>query len=198
MQEINIVYAPGTGGNHVANIISMNNTYPIYIDRSVYDDVSTENVHQLTPTRTTEHFKIQLFHLGSFISKCRFTNVDPCAKNIVISLPKANLLSLDYQRLVCWAPEYLNQFFLYEHQEYYSYFSLTRLSKIKNWTVIQSSTLFNDDVTDLTQLLSNLLGLDIDLNLARTYHKKWLDKLKQYVDNHKHKLHQSDENIHFK
>jgi hypothetical protein len=180
-QEFNIVYAPGTGGNHIANIISLDKKYSLSVDLSCYDDIdsSSPHVHQSLP-RENEKVKIDTLHIGSFLKKCKQDNFSSHDKNILILLPKFNESNLAWERLKYWAKQYQDQFIFVEHNQVYSKFLVSKISD-QEWYTIHSSLLFNENVSWLMSLL-NQIGVTVDTGKVQEYHKKWLKKIQHYVE----------------
>ena len=177
MNQINIVYAPGTGGNHLANLISLDDRYSLSVDMSVYDS-GVENAHQLTP-RQNENIQINTHHIGRFITQCIRQPVDLDSINILILLPPRDEKNLAYQRMTSYWPVYKDNFVFFEHTQIYSPFLMSCLLE-KNWCTIDSSCLFSKDLKSITSILDQF-GISINLDDSMVIHKKWLDKIQKYV-----------------
>jgi hypothetical protein len=182
-EEFNIIYPPGTGGNHLANLISLDKKYSLDLDLSNYDsnDFSNPHVHQSRP-RKNEKIKINLFHMGSFIVECRQETIGQNSKNILILLPQFSESSLAYNRLKYWSKEYQNRYLYNEHSQIYSKYLMSKLLNQKLLFTMDSSLLFDQDVSHLMRFL-NSLNVTVDLNEILNYHNKWLKKIQNYVDN---------------
>jgi hypothetical protein len=177
MNQINIVYAPGTGGNHLANLISLGDRYSLSVDMSVYDS-DVKNAHQLIP-RQNKNVQINTYHMGRFVYQCTNQPVDLNSINILIQLPPFDKKDLAYQRMTYYWPVFKNQFVFFESTRIYSTFLLSCLSK-KNWCTINASCLFSEDLKSITSIL-NQFDISINLDDAMVVHKKWLDKIQKYV-----------------
>ena len=176
MDLFNIVYAPGMGGNHVANLIALARKYELSIDKTVYDNTKM-NVHQSLP-RKNKNVKIKHFHIGGFIHSLSQQYTLPKSKNIFINLPTPG--DLAYQRLIKWAPHYANEFVYSEHKQIYSIFLLNKITQ-QTWFRINPTKLFTDDISPLIKTLNTKFDLDIDNTEARIIHEKWIVKIQNYV-----------------
>ena len=177
MRQINILYAPGLGGNHLANLVAMDPKFGLELDLTIYDQ-SSENVHQLLD-RCNDIVEIRTMHMGQFVTDCKNNLISSSATNILLMLPQSDTLSLAYQRLISWAPEYRNSFIFAEHKAIYSNFVTLRVSK-QHFFSLSSNVLFDNNTATLTGFLDSL---DIAPDPAKLclYHEKWLTKMQNFV-----------------
>lgn len=181
MQQINIVYAPGLGGNHLANIITLDEKYKLNLNLSTYD-LPGENVH-LQVERQNDKVKINTMHAGGFIQFNQHKLFDSESINILLSLPDPKAESIAYQRLTCWAPEYKNNFIFSEYSSIYSTFTLSRISGCP-MVSLQSSELFSENTQRLVNFLFKI-NITVDFLKVEELHKKWLSKMKIFIEEKK-------------
>lgn len=189
MQQINILYAPGLGGNHLANLIAMDKKFKLDLNLSVYDEQG-ENVHQLF-SRHNNFVEINTMHMGEFVGRCKQKLIKSNAINILISLPDPGEKNLAYQRLVCWSPEYKNTFIHVENIAIYSLFVVFRIANCL-FVNLKSSVLFNDDTSELLKFLATL-GITLDSSTVDTFHRKWITKIQTFIKEKK----QNENNCYF-
>lgn len=180
VQHINIVYPPGSGGNHLANLISLDKKYSLDISTSVYNDTNTMNVHQSNP-RENEKVNIHLYHAGSFIGACRNFQIIPDAINILISYPPNSDLELSCQRIKCWGQIYHN-FLFSEFGLFYSPFVIKQILNV-NWFTINATELFDKNISKILELFDKI-NVQVDPAELQDYHDKWLIIIQQYVNSH--------------
>ena len=101
------------------------------------------------------------------------------SKNILITLPDTKE-GLGYQRLIHWEKNYQNDLWYFERSMIYSRYVLDKVTNAQ-WFVINSSKLFSSHIADIIIQLNQELNLDINIDQAVLLHKKWLDKIENYV-----------------
>ena len=176
-EQINIIFPPGLGGNHLANLISLDKKYSLSVDFSVYDS-DGPHVHQ-DVERINNNVKISLYHIGEFIHRCKLKNLRTNSKNILISMPKMDSSDLSYQRMSSWAPEYKNTFIYSNHAQIYSKFLIDKLLETP-CVEINGSLIFQEDILPVLLILEKL-DINTDHTEAADYHVKWLDKIKKHI-----------------
>lgn len=192
-----IVYPPGLGGNHLMNLLSLDQRYHSDIDYSQYLKDRSENAHftqnielRLPQIRSQDFSldKINIIptHLASYLWFCdnpesakpEFAHRKFC----LINMP-ANRDSMAYKRFISVCPTYDEEYVYEETRTLYSLQYLKRLFDQHDWFILDSELLFNQDFDQLYQNLY-LQGLvqNIDQNLARTIHQRWILSLGHQIN----------------
>jgi len=196
-----VVYAPGLGGNHLANILSLSNGYVSICNPSDYDNKLDGTTHFGEPKNiefdkfknlaSTLQHQSNVFcgHVYQYDRVCRedlLTTYFANRKYLVIQFPQIG--SRTYQRMLSWnlgislkqtanlRPSAVSDLaFLYDPQVMRS---ILGEGKDIEFHKIDTDLLFNDDIN---LLLDNLTKKEIEISinrdLAQDLHTKWLNHL---------------------
>jgi len=189
-----IIYPPGLGGNHLANIISMDDNYLQRSELADYNnnqrdahfskiknlklDVIKENIDILKKGNN-----VLCGHCGEYLwfKDDPFFNSDlfKNKKFCVINPPKS-INSLAYQRLIKVLPVYESPYFFQECSTLYSIKYLSKLFDESDWFFVDSELLFTDDVNLLLDDLK-LQGLIKNFNhdVVTSMHDTWITSIKK-------------------
>jgi hypothetical protein len=176
-----IFFAPGLGGHHLANILSLTGKYEYTVNYSKYfleySAKSTDHAH----FQSNNHKKsIYLYHFGSADdSKVQELINQPNTQFLVIHLPQNN-------KIARWRLEVWNKFdskgchlATKDIEKIYKPQILEKLYPGK-WNTVMADELFSDTDPDqfLKQLENNLNVEILDKELAKRIHSQWISTLK--------------------
>ena len=192
-QNLFIVFAPGLGGNHLKNILSLDSKFFTNFDSSGYfqtqsDSGSKKNAHfSLVENLSLDsiaknleflinnknnifccHIAEYLWFLDSDYSK-HFKN----RQFICMDMPENNTLSID--RVIEVSPWMSNRYIFHEFSTLYSSKYLSRLFNETDWFHTSADLLFGDNINLLIDnLIQQGLSVDIDRTVAQELHNAWL------------------------
>jgi hypothetical protein len=177
-----IFFAPGLGGHHLANILSLTGSYEYTVDFTKYfDDVSKLNSQTAIAHNQIDHHAktIYLYHFGDANdSKIKELIDQPNTQFLVIHHPKNNELAL--RRLEAWNKINLkNCPITLDIEKLYKPQILEKLYP-SQWTTVMADELFNDFSLDqfFTKLENDLNVEILDKEFAKQVHVQWITNLR--------------------
>lgn len=183
MENLFVIFAPGFGGNHLANIISTSSRFQKRFNNSTYNlnklnahptlsnnlDFSKANIDQYK-----KHNNVYCSHLAEYLWQKNFIELNiPNRKFVMIEFSADRLPKVIQQRL---SKKY-DSFNSYEFNELSTLYSLEIFSKLTNeqdLTSLNVELIFNQDIAKLLIHLKQELGLDVDESTVYDIHNKWL------------------------
>ena len=194
-----IIFHPGTGGNHLTNLISLSDQYYREIDYSKYEyDNHNGYIHahfhdnSLDYTCAYKRKNIFGIHLPRFVDYVngRYINSqfpptnDKNIQILFITIPPINIKHLAFNRFCKWN-NWANQggpWQMSSFQKLRLHYSQEHIEKIiPNITAvhnINSELLFSSDIDHLIQDIETKLDIKIlDKDLACSIHQKWIEQL---------------------
>ena len=206
-----VIYAHGTGGNHLSNLLSLDHRCQKGFDETAYQE-STYNLEtynfKLHKPFFNAHFRhIENLRIDSIKENIEFIRAkstvlcghlveylwfkkhnisnDKAFKNkkfCVIELPES-VDSIAYKRMVTMYPEYLDSFEFHEAKTLYSVENLSKLYQEDDWFVVPSEILFSNTDTLLDYLANQGLLINYNKEQAIAIHETWFNKIKEDITN---------------
>ena len=198
--NIFVIFAPGTGGNHLANLMSLDSRYAKRFEPEDYDAAVNNNndAHYATLHGGPENLNLHhawvdfdqiksqknVFcgHVLEYLQLKRTTNLLQQLPNkafVTIQVPSPG--SRGHDRMI-WRYGKMDNYMLGELAVLYDsphLKAIFELPEIDVWHYVWPNDLFADDVTPVLQSIQQQLGLQIDLDLAQQLHTKWLQNLQE-------------------
>lgn len=192
-KNIFVVYSPGTGGNHVANMLS---TDADYITRASFKDYLAHNENDAHVgklknfSQTNDNFSsrpyfgnIFCFHFGSFYwmySKIQqFKN-----RQIIFISPPINKSSLAYLRYVNFSGNIAkNHYFLNEQKTLYTPEVFEKLFSETDFFTLAAEMIFDRPVAEFFDYAETEMNFRLDRAECHNMHTNWIQKIKDYVNN---------------
>ena len=198
--NIFVIFAPGTGGNHLANLLSLDSRYAKRFDLEDYDLATNNNndAHYAVlhggPENLNLHHSWMDFdriknqknvfcgHVLEYLQLKNTTNLLEQLPNkafITIQVPTPG--SKGHSRMT-WRYGKMDNYMLGELSVLYDALHLKKifdLPKIDVWHYVWPDELFDDDITTMLEGIGREFDLDIDNDLAQKLHTKWLINLKE-------------------
>lgn len=185
-----MIFPPGAGGNHLANIISVGNRFSLRFDINNYHNL-TGNAHvsniknlqidQDTIDQLQSTSNVLCSHLAEYLWVQDFVNQLPNRKYLVLEFGSA-LSDTVRKRITKMYPAYQQEYFLQEISTLYSQQCVQRLTGETDFFRLDVNVLFQEDVSDLLNSLEQDLHLNLDKSVIQELHDKWLQTLKQSPD----------------
>ena len=179
-----IIFFPGTGGNHLANLISLSGQYNYAVDLSKYfsdnqQDQHTAHYYQPQATGNTIHWN----HFGSNDDELTQTLLQSDNTSfLVIHLPVHNQLA--WQRMEKINGVELRKFHF--HHDLEKIYKQQDLEKIYpgRWNTVMADELFaNHNLDQFFDSLEQKLDITIaDRTTAARIHNQWLQNLESTLE----------------
>lgn len=172
-----LFFAPGTGGNHLANLLALSDKYHRQTEYDLYDAPPVDGwAAHFGYTNTVSN--IQMYHFGAADDEKikRFDNRADTIR-LMIHLPENNKFAL--QRFKYWcgleAVEIRRMtHLLYDMVKIYKQHNLQRFYPGR-WETIFADDLFDETKTEqLLDMLEFKTECKLDRDKAREIHSKWL------------------------
>jgi hypothetical protein len=189
------------GGHHLANMISTDNQFVKRIQENSYENleinahVVEKNLGQLHPelyADITENLQNYLSqsnvinsHLGMF---CKFKisgmlDLFPNKKYYLIEFPKNYELDIFFRKRSYKHRDMAYNNFGYYYNEFKNTHHIDIVKSIVGDDIlsIPSELIFTNDPKNLIELLNKSLMLDLDYNLIKKLHEKWLNVINNAI-----------------
>jgi hypothetical protein len=200
MKNLFVIYPPGLGGNHLANMLSLSDDYITRFDLEKYDNVPgreikahhfsfvkqfdvdtiSKNLEQLSNQNNVFAGHWLAYHT---FKKSGLVEKFPNRKFLSIQIPEQNTKAfVRLQKLGIGFNNY--PWLLHEIGLLYKVdcLSLVCEEPIKNWCYVWTDMLFGQNFSVVIKDLENQgLELNLDLDLAQSFHNKWLNNLEKEV-----------------
>lgn len=179
-RNVFVLFAPGLGGNHLANMIASD---PYFRDRcSLHDYINNTNEYAhfygIRNLQNTYHVlnyykNVLCGHLAEFILMAEDRNLFYNKEIVIISIP-TNKKSIAYKRF--HRTHHLHDFYIKEQTLLYYPETIEKLFDIdsKKIKTIDSEKLFSEDgcIEELKKI-----NYDINETFCKSIHKIWFDKI---------------------
>ena len=190
IENMFVIFAPLTGGNHLANIISMSNRFNKRFDDSIYTQMDQFGAHpsigkNYNPTesilRSLQHqSNIFCSHMTEYLMSKNLTEQHlHNRKYIMLEFAPHSRNKLFYQRTAKKAC-YQDSYFIEELSTLYSLDVFSKLTNETDLAKVDVDLLFSKDISKLLDLLNQEFGLIFDQSTVDTLHQLWLKKNKLY------------------
>jgi hypothetical protein len=186
-----IIFAPGTGGNHLRNILDAALDCNLYTDtdKGLMRDAHFSSIKNLDKASLQEHIvavknnKNDNFfcgHLGEYlwIKDNNILDMFPNRKIIVLGIPEIN--NLGYAKFIDYSPCYKHPF-LYE--EIKTIYEQRHIELLLNTEVlhIAANMLFSLDISTLVDFININTSIKTDIDSINAKHSTWIDaKIQQF------------------
>lgn len=173
-----IIFAPGLGGNHLANIISLDDKFKTRVTPEEYKS-AIENVHPRGDKVIDLDYssdKIFCCHLAEYLWFSHEVDVATVHKKyIVVEFPPNARSPLAIDRLHHLYDAYRDPYFLEELSTLYSVNAVRRLTGCDDVTGITIDLIFDQSSRKLLDFLHKNFGFNIDHDLASSMQSDWIN-----------------------
>jgi hypothetical protein len=180
-----VIFAPGTAGNHLSNMIATDSKFTSRADKDFYktlinnahtsNDLIIDNIVNQPLTGNT----VTCCHLASYIwNQSKIDQIKAEKKYIVIELPTHARNSMFLTRLIQLYPYYSNEFLIEELSTFYSVNVVKKLIDTNDITPVTVDKIFNKNPTILVDYLYDNFGLKLG-EQARYMHASWIAMLEK-------------------
>jgi hypothetical protein len=180
-----VIFAPGTAGNHLSNLIATDPKFTprattnfynnLTVNAHTSNDIIIDNVVNQPLTANT----VTCCHLASYLwHQAKIDNIAADKKYLVIEFPQSSRNTLFINRLLQLYPYYANEFLIEELSTLYSVDAVKKLIGANDITPVPADKIFNKDPADLFAYLHDNFGLQLDYT-ARNMHNNWIQMLEK-------------------
>ena len=176
-----IIFAPGTAGNHVANLISTSPRFTARVDEYFYDNL-VGNAHPITKTETNFEpaQSVACYHLGQYLWVQDQVNATRGNKRfLLIEFSAGSRTELFTNRILSLYPYYSNCYLMEELSTVYSVNIFEKLTGEHDVTPLPADLIFNTDSTNLVQYLNQNFDLTLDPAVVQRMHTRWITMIQQ-------------------
>lgn len=180
-----IIFAPWTGGNHLANIVSMSARF----DKRFNDSIYNNRIFHAHPTAKQNYAPVQgelevaqnksnvfCSHLTEYLTSSTLTKQYLSnRKYIVLEFPDFSRSNFFKQR-VAKKSYFQDQYMLEELATFYSVDTFSKLTKEEDVTQFSVDLLFNKDISNLLLKLNQEFGLTFNQAAVEQIHQSWITK----------------------
>jgi len=196
--NIVILFPPGLGGNHTANLLSTADKYETRFEKTQYES-NTKNAHFNKVQNLSQggiisnglemQNNVLCGHWGEYywLRVCDFSleTFLPNRKVIIISLPTEH--SLAYNRMILYCPVYKERYFYEETRTAYTSEVIGKLFPDDNdFFVLDPAMIFTKDIIPFLKWVNDEMALTLDINLCEYIHAKWfkiINKCNENINN---------------
>ena len=187
-KNIFVIFSPGLGGNHVANLLATDSRYTTRATFFDYINHNKANAHIVDNNldnldyAQNEVGNVFCGHFGEFYWSFLNNKVSNFKNRqiILIELP-TNVTSLAFERYKKYSK--LNDYFFQEQRSLYSYYSINKFFDEDDLFVINSEMVFDDSVEYFVEHANKKMNFNLDYNECSKMHKIWIEKIKEYTHN---------------
>jgi hypothetical protein len=179
-----IIFSPGTGGNHLANIISTSPRLQSRISESFYDNLNNKNAHidnnsngHIIPCTPGNH--IVCYHLSEYMQYKTAIDAINCRKKFLVIEFSQNYQELFYKRMLKLYPYYKDVFLINELATLYSTDVIKKLFDLDDITPVSANKIFTEDATHLVEYLNTNFDFQLTIEKVKEIHKKWIKMIEK-------------------
>lgn len=186
IEHLFVIFPPGAGGNHLANIIS---TSPRFVTKNLdsYTDDIVAHVHskpgqnllfsdnelKLIATASS----VQCGHFAEYMwNKSQIEKFLVNRKYLVVEFSQDHRTDFFLHRMSTFIPLYNYPYLLEELATWYSLEYFSKITGEHDLTKINVDLLFSDNTAKIVDYLNDQFGLELDHLTVSKLHQQWLKK----------------------
>ena len=188
IENLFVIFAPGLGGNHLANLLALTDRFQRSVDFEGYStDETTAHFCDIVNLRVTSieanldklvnQSNVLCGHIGEYLWfkdmpwSSKFLN----KKFLIVSVPEKNTLA--FSRFIKYIPAVDNEYFYQEQKTLYTQNVLEKLLEETDFFQIRAEQIFDRDIESLIEFLEQQFSSTIKKQLALDIHSAWMSKL---------------------
>jgi hypothetical protein len=185
-RNIIVLFAPGLGGNHLANIISTDSRFQPRTSVKTYQENTTSNAHfyniqnlDLTalPDIDCDKNHVLCGHWGEYYWAKIHNHLTrlPNRQLIIIKVPVIG--SLAYDRMLKYTRLTVNQYLVEEQRSLYSMDVIEKCMQEHDLVEVTTELMFCENIDSILAFLSDQMDLNLDPLVCKAMHKVWFEKI---------------------
>jgi hypothetical protein len=188
-ENLFVIFAPGLGGNHLSNLLSLTERFNRNVDFSKYnnliDHAHFSKIPNLKIKTIGDHLdelltvnNVLCGHVGEYhwLKQSGIAEQFKNKKFLIVSLPSKDTLA--YSRMTSLYPPMLDEYFYQEQRWLYSQEILEKIFEEDDFFEISSEIIFSDNVSKLFEFIDCNFCTTIDRVQAEDIHRLWINKIK--------------------
>lgn len=187
LENLFIIFPPGAGGNHLANLVSLSGKYSRAVDFNQYgtgyqtahftDNELNLAIDENGVGQLSQQNNVLCGHLASYIwfNRAGFAERFPNKKFVVITAPEHDTLAFNRASKLCSV--YTHPYSYHELNTLYSIECLSALYNEHDWFQISAEDIFQPLPDKILSFLKQDLWLDVDYDFVKDIHAKWFADL---------------------
>jgi hypothetical protein len=183
-----ILFAPGLGGNHIANLLSTSNDFVSRFNSCDYN-VDDKNAHHycvqnITPTdiknnidKLMNQSNVLCGHWASYhwFLQEGFGDYFPNRQILIIEPPSVG--SDAYERLTQHTNAYSNNYFYEEMRLLYTIDTMQKMFNETDFFVLNAELIFQTKINTFIEKVEKELCISVDVPLCNDVHKTWFTNI---------------------
>ena len=187
-ENLFVIFAPGLGGNHLSNLISLTPRFYSSCDLTRYrpgmKDAHFAQLGNLHPESIKKNYRdlcdknnVLCGHIAEYLwlQNNQLDKLFENRKFLAVDFP--NKESKAHRRMTSLCSWYLNDYIFYEHSTLYSQKYLKLLFNEHDFFHISSEDIFNKSVQGIEKFIYEDLGTEWDHDEAQRLHTLWFDNI---------------------
>jgi hypothetical protein len=184
IENLFVIFAPGLGGNHLANLIGLTDRFNRKYDVNDYRPGIT-NAHVSSVTNLQEktllanlselqtQSNVFCGHLAEYlwIQQKQIDKFFVNRKFLIITFPEKNTSA--YNRLLKICPSLSSDYLFYEQASLYSIQYMSKLFDEYDFFTLSAEHIFTEQVDQLVKFIESELYTNIDIDTATKLHNIW-------------------------
>ena len=179
-KNIFVVFSPGLGGNHVANMISTADGYLTRATADQYNKHTDENAHfdenyynlDFEDTST----RVRAMHFSEFIGHSEKIQNVKNRQILLLSLPRH--VSLAYRRYQDYHKNLMKTYLYEEQRLIYSQKVIERLTTETDFVKLDTELVFRENINDFINFIKNKMNIQPNITECEQMHHAWFEKIK--------------------
>ena len=185
-RNIFVLFAPGTGGNHIANMLATDATFPSRTSADRYQSHDENNAHvsdinnlQVDQMVSIPERNVLCGHWGEYywLWDRRWLDRFPNRQIVIVKLPQPG--STAYQRYQRFGPS--SQYLVEEQRSLYTPLVIEQMFGESNWFELDPDWIFCESLDGFFDFAKSDMDLVLDQNQCVKMHRTWFDMIKQSI-----------------
>ena len=183
-RNIFVLFAPGTGGNHIANMLSTDRNFPSRTSAERYQAHDENNAHvsdihnlRVDQMVSIPNCNILCGHWGEYYWLWDQERLDcfPNRQVVIVTLPRPN--SMAYQRYQRFGPS--SEYLVEEQRSLYTPLVIEKMFGETDWIELDPDWIFCESLDRFFKFAKSDMDLDLDQDQCESMHRTWFDMIKQ-------------------
>ena len=179
-KNVFVVFSPGLGGNHVANMLSTADGYLLRATAEQYAAHTDENAHfnenyyNLDFADTS--LRIRAMHFSEFIGHTDKIQTIENRQVLLLSLPRQ--VSLAYRRYQDYHKNLMKAYLYEEQRLIYSQKVIEKLTDETDFIKLNTELVFDESINGFVDFIQNKMNIQLNISECEKMHRTWFNKIK--------------------
>lgn len=179
-KNIFVVFSPGTGGNHVANMISTADGYLTRANAEQYANHTDENAHfdenYYNLDFSQDDVRVRAMHFSEFLGHSeKLQNINN-KQLLLLSVPRRTTLA--YRRYQDYHKGMMRTYMIEEQRLIYSQKIIEKLTNETNFVTLDIELVFNSEISGFIKFIQDKMNIQLNATECSEMHYAWFEKIK--------------------